>query len=261
MAAIEWSSSVVSASGTDLQLTRGGTGSPIVVLHRDIGTPDRLAFYDALAQDHEVIIPNHPGYGTSPRAEWLGNVRDLAAVYRGMLGDLGLGAATLVGLGFGGWIAAEMATFAPHDSARLVLAGAMGIKPPVGDIFDQALVSYIEYVKEGCHDPATFGRTYGERPTSEQLVLWDLCREMSFRLAWKPYMFNASLPQLLRGVRSRALIVWGDDDRIVPPSAGAVYAESLPNARYETVANAGHLIELEQPETFARLITQFIAST
>lgn len=261
MAAIEWTSSVVSAAGAELHLRRGGNGPPVVVLHRDIGTPDKLAFFDALAANHDVIVPNHPGYGTSPRADWLGNVRDLASVYRTMLGDLGLGSATLVGLGFGGWIAAEMATFAPHDTPRLVLAGAMGIKPPVGDICDQALVSYIEYVKEGCHDPATFGRIYGERPSSEQLVLWDLCREMSFRLAWKPYMYNASLPLLLRGVRSRALIVWGDDDRIVPPSAAAVYAENLQHARRETVANAGHLIELEQPDAFARLIAQFIAST
>jgi pimeloyl-ACP methyl ester carboxylesterase len=261
MATIEWTNSVVSSVGVELHLRRGGAGSPIVVLHRDIGSPEQLAFYDALAASHEVIIPNHPGYGSSPRAEWLANVRDLAAVYRAFLGDLGLGSATLVGLGFGGWIAAEMATFAPHDTPRLVLAGAMGIKPPVGDIFDQALVSYIEYVKEGCHDPASFGSIYGERPASEQLVLWDLCREMSFRLAWKPYMFNPSLPPLLSGVRSQALIVWGDDDRIVPPSAGTVYAECLPNARRATIANAGHLIEFEQPDAFARTIVQFIASS
>ena len=238
----------------------GGKGAPIVVLHRDIGSPDSLAFYDALAAHHDVIVPNHPGYGSSPRADWLANVRDVAALYRAMLGDLGLGSATLVGLGFGGWIAAEMACFAPHDTPRLVLAGAMGIKPPVGDICDQALIGYIEYVKEGCHDPATFGRIYGERPTSEQLVLWDLCREMSFRLAWKPYMFNLSLPQLLRGVQSKALIVWGDDDRIVPPSAGAVYAESLPNAKLVTIADAGHLIEMEQPDAFAQAVLSFIAS-
>ena len=261
MATIDWTSSVVSVADTELHLKRGGKGPPIVLLHRDIGSPDRLAFYDALAANHDVVMPNLPGYGISPRADWLGNVRDVAALYRAMLGDLGLRSATLVGLGFGGWIAAEMATFAPHDTPRLVLAGAMGIKPPVGDIFDQALVSYIEYVKEGCHDTAAFGRIYGDRPTSEQLVLWDLCREMSFRLAWKPYMYNASLPNLLRGVQSRALVISGDDDRIVPPSAAAVYAERLPNSRRETVANAGHLIEMEQPETFARLITQFIAST
>lgn len=258
--AIEWTSNTVSVAGTEIHLRRGGKGSPLVVLHRDIGTPDGLTFYDNLAAHHDVIVPNHPGYGSSPRADWLGNVRDLAVLYRGMLGDLGLGSAALVGLGFGGWIAAEMACFAPHDTPKLVLAGAMGIKPPVGDICDQALIGYIEYVQEGCHDPATFGRIYGERPTSDQLVLWDLCREMSFRLAWKPYMFNHSLPQLLRGVRSQALIVWGDDDRIVPPSAAEVYAASLPNARRVTIENAGHLIELEQPDAFAQAILSFIAS-
>src|SRR2546429_7305802 len=48
----------------------------------------------------------------------------------------------LVGLGFGGWVAAEMAALAPRDFHRLVLVGAMGVKPPEGDIFDQAIVSY-----------------------------------------------------------------------------------------------------------------------
>jgi pimeloyl-ACP methyl ester carboxylesterase len=84
---------------------------------------------------------------------------------------------------------------------------------------------------------------------------------MSFRVAWKPYMYNDSLPWLLRGVRSRALIVRGDDDRIVPASAAASYAEHLPNATSETVAGAGHLIEMEQPEKLAGLIASFIAST
>ncbi len=258
--AIEWISSVVSVAGTDIHLRRGGKGAPIVVLHRDIGSPDRLKFNDLLAENNEVIVPNCPGFGISPRADWLGNVRDVAALYRGMLGDLGLTGAPLVGLGFGGWIAAEMACFAPHDPGKLVLAGAMGIKPPTGDICDQALIGYIEYVKEGCHDPETFGRIYGERPTSEQLVLWDLCREMSFRLAWKPYMFNRSLPQLLRGVRAPTLIVWGDDDRIVPASAGAVFAESLPLAQQIAIADAGHLIEMEQPDAFAQAVLSFIAS-
>ena len=115
---MDWTSSVESVAGTEIHVRRAGKGSPVVVLHRDIGSPDRLAFYDALAANHDVIIPNHPGYGASPRAEWLGNVRDVAAVYRAMLGNMGLGGATLVGLGFGGWIAAEMACFAPHDTPR-----------------------------------------------------------------------------------------------------------------------------------------------
>lgn len=260
MAMINWKSGIVSAGGTDLHVTRGGEGPPVVILHRDIGTLDRLAFYDELAQSHEVIVPNHPGYGASPRPDWVASVRDIAVIHRCLLDQLGLTRAALVGLGFGGWIAAEMATFAPSDVPRLVLVGPMGVKPPQGEILDQALVSYIEYVKAGFHDPAAFEKNYGATVTTAQLVQWDLCREMSFRVAWKPYMYNDSLPWLLRGVQSKALIVRGQADSIVPASAAALYAERLPHARSETIEGAGHLIEMEQPSALARLITSFIAS-
>ncbi len=260
MASVEWKSSVVTAAGTDIHVTRGGNGPPLVVLHRDIGTLDHLPFYDSLAAHHEVIIPNHPGYGASPRPDWVANVRDIALVHRALLGQLGLNGATLVGLGFGGWIAAEMATCAPNAAEKLVLVGPMGVKPPTGDILDQALISYIDYVREGFHDPAAFARNYGLTLTTEQLVQWDLCREMSFRVAWKPYMYNDSLPYLLRGVQAKTLIVHGASDRIVPASAAALYAERLPNARLETIANAGHLIEMEQADTLASLIAAFVAS-
>ncbi len=60
-------------------------------------------------------------------------------------------------------------------------------------------------------------------------------REMVFRTAWKPYMYSQTLPHLLGGVRAPALVVWGDDDRHVPKSAGEAYAKALRNARLETV--------------------------
>jgi len=256
----DWTTSTVTAAGAELNLRRGGKGSPVLVLHRDIGTLDRLDFYDALAARHEVLIPDHPGYGQSPRPEWLMSVRDIAAVYRAMLGGLGISDAALVGLGFGGWITAEMATFAPVDTKALVLVGAMGIKPPSGEILDQALISYIEYVQAGFHDVANYARAFGERPSSEQLVMWDVCREMSFRVAWRPYMYNDTLPNLLTGVRTRPLVVWGDDDKVVPVSAGEVYAKQLQGARMQTIADAGHLIELEQPAALANAINAFLAA-
>lgn len=260
MTTIDWTSTTISAAGAELHVRRGGKGSPVLVLHRDIGTLDKLDFYDRLAAKHEVLIPDHPGYGASPRPEWLMNVRDIAVVYRAMLGTLGLNNAALVGLGFGGWIAAEMATFAPVDTSALVLAGAMGIKPPSGDILDQALISYIEYVQAGFHDVGNYAKAFGERPSSEQLVMWDLCREMSFRVAWKPYMYNDTLPTLLTGVRTKPLVIWGDDDKVVPASAGEVYAKQLNGARMQTIANAGHLIELEQPAALADTINAFLAA-
>jgi pimeloyl-ACP methyl ester carboxylesterase len=252
-----WSEQDIDLGDVKLHLWRGGRGRPVLVLHHDTGTPDRLAFYDALAEKFDVIVPRHPGFGVPERPQWLRHPRDLAALYQWALADLGAAGASLVGLGFGGWIAAEMAALAPRDFHRLVLVGAMGVKPPDGEIMDQAIISYIDYAKAGFHDAAAFARIYGEVST-DQLVAWDLCREMSFRIAWKPYMYSQTLPHLLGGVRAPALVVWGEHDRIVPKSAGQLYARALRDARFVTVNASGHCVDMEQPDALGRLVIPFI---
>ncbi len=129
------------------------------------------------------------------------SARDMAVVYRGLLSELNVEDAALVGLGFGGWIAAEMASMAPADPSQLVLVGAMGIKPPQGDILDLAITGYIDYARAGFHDQQAFDRVYGAEPSADQLEMWDICREMSFRIAWKPYMYSQTMPHLLGAVR------------------------------------------------------------
>ena len=116
----------------------------------------------------------------------------------------------------------------------------MGLKPPEGDIFDQAIVSYLDYARAGFHDQAAFARIYGDVST-DQLVDWDICREMCFRIAWKPYMYSQTLPHLLGGVRAPALVVWGDDDKIVPRSAGELYAAALAQGAVRNRARIGAL--------------------
>src|SRR5215831_7975766 len=252
-----WRETAVELAGVNLHLSRAGSGRPVLVLHHDIGSPERLDFYDALARRFDVMVRHHPGYGRSERPLWLRSVRDVAVIHQWLLAHLGVERASLIGLGFGGWIAAEMATMAPREFHRLVLVGAMGLKPPEGDIFDQAIVSYLDYAHAGFHDQDAFARIYGDVST-DQLVEWDLCREMSFRIAWKPYMYNQSLPHLLGGVRAPALVVWGDDDKVVPTSAGERYAAVLPQARLEVVRACGHCVEMEQPDQLLRLVRTFI---
>src|SRR3954451_261783 len=102
-----WSEHNLELGDTKLRLIRGGSGRPVLVLHHDIGTLDRLPFYDMLAQNFDVLIPHHPGWGRSERPQWLRSVRDIAAIHSWLLAELGIGEVSLVGLGFGGWIAAE----------------------------------------------------------------------------------------------------------------------------------------------------------
>ena len=253
-----WTSETIAIAGGGLHVARAGAGPAVLVLHHDIGTPERLPFYDALARNFTVLVPSHPGYDKSERPAWLRNVRDVAAVQQWLLAELRLTDVSLVGLGFGGWIAAEMASLAPRDFRRLVLVGAMGIKPERGEIADQALVSYIDYVKLGFADLAAYERTFGAEPPTETLEQWDLNREMTFRIAWKPYMYNPTLPHLLGGVTTPTLVVWGRDDRIVPLECGERFAKALPNARLHVIERAGHFLEMERPDELARLVTEFV---
>jgi len=255
----DWTTEEHRASGLALRVRSGGAGEPLVVLHHDWGALERPAFSDALARTFRVHAPTCPGWDGSERPAWLRSVRDVAILYQGLLDGLGVGPVTLVGLGFGGWIAAEMAAMSPGSARRLVLVGAMGLKPERGEILDQALLSYIAYVRTAFEDQGAFDRIYGADPSTPLLEQWDLNREMSFRIAWKPYMYDPALPHLLGAVRAPALLVWGGRDRVVPLECGEAYARALPRARLAVVEGAGHAIDLERPDELSRLVASFAA--
>jgi pimeloyl-ACP methyl ester carboxylesterase len=254
---VSWTEQSVSIAGHKLHLARAGTGRTLLVLHHDIGTLDRLPFYDALAARFDVIVPHHPGWGKSERPHWLRHPRDIAAIYQSLLVELGVTDVYLVGLGFGGWIAAEMASLSPTQFRKLVLVAPMGIKPPEGDIMDQAIHSYIAYPLAGFADEGAFKRLYGDVST-DQLEAWDIAREMCFRTAWKPYMYSQTLPHLLGGVRTPALVVWGAKDRIVPPVTGQAYKAAFRDATLTVVPDAGHYVEMEKPDELAKLVLDFV---
>jgi pimeloyl-ACP methyl ester carboxylesterase len=239
-----------------IRLLRGGSGSPLVALHHDVGSFGWTAFHEALANRFSVYAPDLPGFGQSDRPEWARHPRDLAILLLQMIHDQALQQVTLAGLGFGGWIAAEMATMDQGRLRGLVLVGPMGIRPPRGEILDQMMTSHIDYVKVGFRDEAKFERAFGAEPSPEQVLLWDLSREMTARIAWKPYMFSHQLPQLLRGVRTPSLIVWGREDAVVPLSCAEAFEAALPNGRLVVMEDAGHFVDMEQPAALARLIVE-----
>jgi pimeloyl-ACP methyl ester carboxylesterase len=249
----------VQVAGLNIRYWEGGTGEPLLVVHHDIGTTGWNPFYDALAGRFRVLVPELPGYGKSDRPAWARHPRDMALILGLMLDQLGIDSAVLVGLGFGGWIAAEMAVMNQRRFRRLVLAGAMGLKPSEGEILDQMMIDFQDYVEAGCADKDAFVRVFGEEVSPEQRLVWDYAREMTARLAWKPYMFSQQLPHLLGGVEIPTLVVWGRENRVVPLVCGESYARALPNARLEVVENAGLWLDLEQPEKLAALVTSFAA--
>lgn len=239
-----------------LHLLRGGSGDPLVVLHHSTGNPGWIPFYEQLSLSFAVDVPDLPGFGQSERPDWAREPRDLAIQAGHLLDGLGLEEVCLVGLGFGGFVAAELACISPSRLASLVLVGAAGLQPESGEILDQMLIAHTDYFKAGFRDDASFEEHFGSARVAEFGQLWDFSRVMTARVTWKPYMFNRRLPHLLQDVVTPTLLIWGTEDRIVPPICAEQYARVLPNAEIQLVEGAGHLVEFEEPENIAERIAE-----
>ena len=256
-----WDEHGVEVCGGRIPYRRFGEGKPVLILHRDNGMPEREEFFELLAERFAVHVPWLPGFhhGYPEDWRWLANTRDLAVALQAFVVQLELNEneLTLVGLGFGGWLATEMATMSPREVARMALVNPMGVRPEHGYICDQFLVNTETYGRQGFADQSIFDEAYGPEPSYEQLEAWETDREMISRLAWKPYMYNQTLPFLLRDLETRTLIVVGEADEIVPPECGEIYQSSLPNARLERLPDCGHAADLEAPSQLAELISAF----
>ncbi len=254
-----WSESRVDVAGLAIPVREGGVGIPLLVLPHDTGNPDWLPFHDALAQRHRVVAPTLPGFDGAERPEWMRSVRDMAAVMHFLLDRLDQDRLGVVGLGFGGWLAAEMATMNQSRFSRMALVNAAGLQPADGEILDQFLFGHEDFLRMGFHDPEKYSQHFQGQPSVDQLVQWDLNREMTARIAWKPYMYSQTLPMLLPEVRLPTLVVWGRENRVIPLSCGRQYAEALPDARLTIIDDAGQYLEIEQPQALAAAVSGFLA--
>ena len=259
---VAWTESMVEAAGSQLMLVKGGSGPPLLVLHDEMGHPGWLRWHQALAQEHTLYIPWHPGFGPSPELDWVMNLHDLAGWYLGALDDLGLEGVDVLGFSLGGWLAAEMAALCPQQFKRLALVAAAGVRPPTGEIFDIFQVVAKTYITTSLLDPASvaeYPQICPEEPSPEQIENWETSLEGACRLSWRPYMHYPALPRLLpRLKRLPTLLVWGRQDPIIPLSAGQLYHDSIPGSRLEVLENCGHRPEVEQPERFVGVVRGFL---
>src|SRR3974377_1162461 len=99
----------IAIRGCNIALRRAGTGRPLLILHGASDAASWLPCMADLAARHDVILPEHPGFGASAPPDWLDTIADLANFYLEVLDRLDLSGVDLVGHDLGGWIAAELA--------------------------------------------------------------------------------------------------------------------------------------------------------
>ena len=248
--------------GIELEVLRRGAGHPVLLLHGLETVDSRAPFLDLLGAHAEIIAPSHPGFGCSPLPEDFRTVYDLVHLYLDVLETLPHEAVTLVGLSFGGWLAAEIAATCSHRLAKLILVDAVGIKvsdretPDILDVFN---TSPRDVEQRRWHDAGTWAPDWSAK-SDDELIVHARAADALCLYAWHPYMYNPQLRRWLHRITVPTLLLWGASDRIVTPAYGRAYGDSIPGSRFELIEGAGHHPEIEQPEAFVERVVAFLHS-
>jgi pimeloyl-ACP methyl ester carboxylesterase len=243
-----------------MKINETGEGRNILVLHGGGGPMTMGGLAAHLAAHAHVITPTHPGWDGSPRPESLKTVAELADEYVRFLGERDLKDVILVGSSLGGWLAAEIALRDKgHHVTGLVIINGLGVNVPGHPITNVTGFSPAELAKVAYHDPSKFGA--GAPPmTPERLAMMRANAATLAVFAGDPYSYDPTLLGRLKGIHVPTLVLWGASDHVVTKEYGSELAKAIPHAKFETVADAGHLPWLEQPVETFRLLDGFVAA-
>jgi pimeloyl-ACP methyl ester carboxylesterase len=249
----------IEIDGVALDGSVAGAGPPLLFLHGGDYVAQNWAFLDRLARRWQVTAPRHPGFGHSERPDGFRSVHDLAYLYLDWLDRQPSGKVVLVGSSFGGWIALEMAVRSVERIGTLVLIDSLGIK--FGGREDRDITDIYALPEDERHRRTFFnpGRVLPDYTALDDDELTAIARDRSAAAlyGWRPYMHDPGLRQWLHRVRVPTLALWGDGDGIVTPDYGEQLCRSLPNARFERIAEAGHYPQIECPDAVADAIERF----
>jgi pimeloyl-ACP methyl ester carboxylesterase len=250
--------------GIRCRVFEAGSGAPLVFFHAAGGLLRDNPFLDELAKRHHVLAPEWPGYGESTGEDLLEDMLDFALHGWDVVDALGLRRPHLLGHSMGGMIAAEMACLAPHDLGRLVLASAAGLwldDHPIPDLF-AALPFEIPGLLFA--DPAKGAAMLtGGLDLNDLEVLKDFYIGNARRLGMAGKILfpipNRRLSKRLYRLTAPTLVLWGAEDRLMPPVYAQRWAELVHGATVEMLPDAGHMLPYECPEAFASAVSRFLS--
>jgi len=247
----------VDVNGFATRVWRKGSGPKLGFLAGFGGLPRWVPFLDELAKSRSVIVPSLPGFPGGDRGhsaldthlDWLLAMRDLLA-------KAGLEGADLAGSSVGASMAAEMAALWPASVRRLALIAPFGLfddaEPPT-DPWAQRADAVPGLM---CADPEIW-KALKAVPEGANSVEWPIeqtrASEAAARIFWP--LGNTKLEKRLKLINAPTLLIWGEQDRIMPRSYAERFAKGIAG-RSETkvIAGAGHLAELDKPADVAAAI-------
>jgi len=249
--------SMLEVRGTRIRVLRGGSGAPLIFLHGASGHVGWLPFLDRLSRRFDVIAPEHPGFGASDDPAWLDRPSDLAYFYLDLMAQLRLEGVHLIGTSLGGWIAVELAVRNTVRLSSLTLVCAVGITAGGAVMDDMFRMNAEENARRFYFDPARVQRRVEHLKTADPRLLVRN-RSTVVRLAY-PSFVNPELEKWLHRIGVPTLLVWGENDGLVPPKFGEAYRRLVPGSTLVVIPQAGHAPFEEQADAFLASFDAFLS--
>jgi 3-oxoadipate enol-lactonase len=254
------------AQGT-VNAAQSGEGPALFLFHSllsDRASFDRIA--PQLSETHRVIVPELPGFGGSKAVD--GGLAEVADRMAEFVKDAAGGKQAIVlGNGYGGFVALQMAIRHPAIAGRLVLAdcGAAFSEPGREAFRNMAAASKAKGLS-AITDVAMRRLFAPEFQTAHPDLMRD--RREAF-LKTDPEVLQSACAALaaldlrpeLSKVKVPVLVMVGEHDEATPPPMSHELAALLPNARLKVLAGCAHVPQLQAPEMFLEAIGDFLAAT
>jgi pimeloyl-ACP methyl ester carboxylesterase len=260
-------------------------GAPVNVI--DVGEGPALLFVHGLsgcwqnwleqiphfARTRRVVAPDLPGFGASPLPREDVSISGYARCLDAILGQLGVEAADVVGNSLGGFVANELAISFPQRVRRLVLVSASGLSAAhvkrdptqiaarvAGQVL-AVLATRREWIFRRPQLRNAFAGYVIRHP--ERLPTELLYEQLEAAAA--PGFLPATLSSMQFEIEDRlaeidepTLIVWGREDKVVPPHDAPRFEELIPGAKLVWFEDTGHVPMLERPARFNRVVDEFL---
>jgi pimeloyl-ACP methyl ester carboxylesterase len=252
----------VEVNGFHSRVWKSGQGPKLGFLAGFGGLPRWIPFLDALARERTVIVPSLPGFPGGERGHTvLDSHLDWVLAIRQLLLKAGLEGADLAASSIGASFAAEIAAIWPNTVRRLALIAPWGLfdeKDPMTDPWAQRPPEVPALL---CANPEKWNQLKAE-PEGANSPEWPIeqvrANEAAARAFWP--LGNTRLEKRLPLIEAPTLLIWGEQDRVVPRSYADRFAATIAGrAEIATVAGAGHLAELDKPDEVAAAILRWTA--
>ena len=242
---------------------RGQKGEPVILIHGFGGDLNNWMFnQEELAGNHQVYALDLPGHGRSTKDVGDGSIDALADVLRGFLESLEISRAHLVGHSMGGGVALTFCLAHPAQAASLTLMGSTALGAEINNEYIEGFIAARRRREMKSHlqklfsDPSLVTRQMVEQVLKFKRIdgVQNALRTVADRFCSGGGQ-TISLEKELGEVSMPLLVVWGENDQIVPAS----HAQGLPDhIRTEVIPGAGHMVQMEAAGEVNRLILDLV---